>query len=345
VNVIFVEWSLGATLPYFQAAGNTRIVGAQVHLMLKVLHNYASMEYSDAHLIGQGIGAHLVAYAGRNLRLANTPVGRITGTDPAGPWFEYRHQDVRLDETDAEFVDAIHTDTETIKIKGVGTKQNVAHVDFFPNGGISQPGCWALDKGVVKWIACSHYRSMELFTESINSKCPFSSYACQSYSDFKDGYCGFCPPNGCPSLGWNAIKSKGQHHGTFYSQTNAKAPFGAYHYNVKFMTGSGIFSDLNGAVKLTITGNEQTSETVEITKRYYPAGSTQTLMVHSKFNHGDLIKVKVEHDRYIDNWYLYAIVIRPMWTNKPYTACYKRWINNVHNEVVLQTGSEGHCPE
>lgn len=344
-NVILVDWSRGATLPYFQAAGNARLVGAQVHLMLKVLHQHAGMDFLQAHLIGQGVGAHVMGYAGRNLRRDGTPLGRISGTDVAGPFFEYRHEDVRLDETDAEFVDAIHTDTETIKIKGVGTKQNVGHVDFYPNGGTSQPGCWALDKGVVKWIACSHYRSMELFIESINSECPFRAYACQNWPDFDKGYCSFCPPNGCPSMGWNAIESKGQHHGTFYAKTNSKESFCAYHYNIKFMTGSGIFADLDGKVKVTLTGNEVSSETVEIPKRYYPAGSTQTLQIHTKYNHGDIIKVKIEHSAWLDNWYLYAVVLRPMWTDKAYTGCFKKWLNNKDNEADLKTGVEGNCPE
>jgi len=237
------------------------------------------------------------------------------------------------------------TNTETIKIKGVGTKQEVGHLDFFPNGGTSQPGCWAMDKGVVKWLACSHYRSMELFIESINTNCPFRSYSCSSYLDFDKGYCSSCPPSGCPAIGWNAVASKGKIEGSFYARTNDKEGFCAHHYQVKFMTGSGIFADLNGALKLTITGDENTSETVELSKHYFPSGSTETMLIHTKFNHGDLKMIKVEHDRYIDNWYLYAVIIRPMWEDKALTGCFKKWINNKDNEARLKHGVEGDCPE
>lgn len=54
---------------------------------------------------------------------------------------------VRLDPSDAEFVDVIHTDGKnpflfdgTI-IPGYGMTQPCGHVDFYPNNGKDQPGC------------------------------------------------------------------------------------------------------------------------------------------------------------------------------------------------------------
>jgi hypothetical protein len=57
------------------------------------------------HIIGHSLGAHTAGYAGE--RIPN--LGRITGLDPAGPYFENTPTRVRLDETDANFVEAIHT--------------------------------------------------------------------------------------------------------------------------------------------------------------------------------------------------------------------------------------------
>ena len=40
------------------------------------------------------------------------------GLDPAEPYFQYLPEHVRLDPTDAKFVDAIHTDSRTILLLG-----------------------------------------------------------------------------------------------------------------------------------------------------------------------------------------------------------------------------------
>lgn len=68
----------------------------------------------------------------------------LTGLDPAGPYFTGTPNVVHLDPSDADFVDAIHTDAEKLlsnKINGFGTSDPQGHIDFWPNGGVEQPGC------------------------------------------------------------------------------------------------------------------------------------------------------------------------------------------------------------
>ncbi len=58
-----------------------------------------------------------------------------TGLDPSHTDEFYPLEDTagRLDTTDAHFVDIIHTEGRfTVPI---------GHIDFFPNGGLVQPGC------------------------------------------------------------------------------------------------------------------------------------------------------------------------------------------------------------
>ena len=61
---------------------------------------------------------------------------RITALDPPWPGFYPAISDSPLTKHDAEFVDAIHTDSFF-----VGHYGNVGHVDFYPNNAQVQPGC------------------------------------------------------------------------------------------------------------------------------------------------------------------------------------------------------------
>ena len=66
-----------------------------------------------------------------------TSFSYTTGLDPALPGFEHRKREVRLDSTDAKFVDVLHTSFSY----RVGMKERVGHADFYINGGGTQPGC------------------------------------------------------------------------------------------------------------------------------------------------------------------------------------------------------------
>lgn len=66
-----------------------------------------------------------------------------SGLDPAAMWFHGQHENVRLDTSDAFFVDVIHTSSE------YGITSGIGHVDFFPNGGKKQPGCNTILAGKV----------------------------------------------------------------------------------------------------------------------------------------------------------------------------------------------------
>lgn len=43
---------------------------------------------------------------------------------------------MRLDPTDADFVDVVHTDIDFL-----GSLTQSGHIDFYPNGGLDQRGC------------------------------------------------------------------------------------------------------------------------------------------------------------------------------------------------------------
>jgi len=84
------------------------------------------------HIIAHSLGAHVASYAGMRL---NGSLARITGLAPAGPFFDHMPNSVKLDPSDAKFVDAIHSDRREL-LFGLGTVETTGHVAFYPNGGL-----------------------------------------------------------------------------------------------------------------------------------------------------------------------------------------------------------------
>lgn len=215
-NIIVVDWYEGSDeFNYLKAVQNTRVVGREVALFIKSLSEQSSISLSRFHLIGHSLGAHVAGYTGEYL----SGIGRITALDAAGPAFEGTGPECRLDESDALFVDAIHTDAPP-NGEGVGISQRIGHCDFYPNGGHDQPSChfWQL--------TCNHARSYEYFIESlVFPGCSFTSILCPNETSFSEGTCPSCDENegGCPSMGYYA--SENQANGKFYLRTHRKRPF------------------------------------------------------------------------------------------------------------------------
>ena len=81
-NVILVDWSGGSRQLYGQAAGNTRLVGAQIGELIKFIidNNGGSKDLADRfYVIGFSLGGQIAGYAGRHLRGSEMVLGRITG--------------------------------------------------------------------------------------------------------------------------------------------------------------------------------------------------------------------------------------------------------------------------
>lgn len=76
-----------------------------------------------------------------------------------------------------------------------------------------------------KLVGCEHYRAHQYYIESIKATTKsFVSYRCDSIANFKRGKCTSCA-NGCPEMGYNAVKYKNSPSGNFYLLTNVKSPF------------------------------------------------------------------------------------------------------------------------
>lgn len=149
--MIIVDWAKGAGATYGTAVSNTELVGRQLGLvLLDAVH--MGVDPNDIHLIGFSLGAHVAGCASEIMKKHNRLLGRITGLDPASPFFRhhlFREKSRKLDSTDAKLVDVIHSDGSVDFADGFGLLKPIGHIDFFPNGGRQQPGCNDVKNSVV----------------------------------------------------------------------------------------------------------------------------------------------------------------------------------------------------
>ncbi|CAF4996236.1 unnamed protein product [Rotaria sp. Silwood1] len=144
-NVILTDWSRANYFPYTKATANAQVVGADIALLVNKMIKEHGVNPADFHIVAHSLGAAVAGYAGHRI----SGLGRITGLDPASPFFENTDPIVRLDPSDAKFVDIIHTDGSPTLLLGFGTLTQVGDVDFYPNGGMNQRSC---DKTSAKLI-------------------------------------------------------------------------------------------------------------------------------------------------------------------------------------------------
>ncbi|XP_058445504.1 pancreatic lipase-related protein 2-like [Malaya genurostris] len=267
---VVVDWGGGSSPPYNQASANIRLVGAITANVIHLIYEELSLRNLDnVHMIGHSLGAHLSGYTGFYLQKDfGLKLGRITGMDPAELAFTETNPIVRLDTTDAKYVDVIHSDATPFVPKiGLGLYEPIGHLDFYPNGGFNQPGCeqtfWKRRDGsfissMYQFFSCSHVRSVSFFIESIQTKCPFIAITCESYEKFLAGDCFECERDGhmCFTFGFNSFDSfrrmehanqiVGNRDIQAYLMTGEGEPFCRTHYKVLIKVSDSEESVLHG---------------------------------------------------------------------------------------------------
>ncbi|CAL8126518.1 unnamed protein product [Orchesella dallaii] len=148
-NIVVVSWQ-GISLPFKnphsglplstrEASKNIQRISKHIVEFVSHLRNETKLKNAaDVHIIGYGLGAQIAGVVGfRVKQLTGESIGRITGLDPSGPQHTYTALSEKLDKTDANFVDVIHTANGPF-----GPAGSIGHVDYFPNGGgPTQPNC------------------------------------------------------------------------------------------------------------------------------------------------------------------------------------------------------------
>ncbi|XP_032528997.2 pancreatic triacylglycerol lipase-like [Danaus plexippus] len=202
VNVIVVDWSSGSnSLQYREVNANAISSGSAVAQFINWLNQNTGSVLAQYHIIGHGVGGHQAGIVGRNL---NGQVPYITGLDPA--LIGWVNNIYRFRPSDALYSEVIHTNYGVF-----GYLADLAKVDFYPNGGISMPGC---DSN-----GCDHERGFQYLAESIASG-GFRGRECMNYYAAVLRMC-----NGPRQLQMGGLEPKTGASGVYFLETNAQPPF------------------------------------------------------------------------------------------------------------------------
>ena len=135
-NFVALDWSGGAKIAdYVQAAANTQSAGRAIAHMFNELKNNG-FRANQFECSGHSLGSHVCSNAAKYAKSEfGFTINRVIGMDAAGPMFEKTTSAVRIDKSDASFVDLIHTNGGNEDSGFLGINAALGHADFFPNGG------------------------------------------------------------------------------------------------------------------------------------------------------------------------------------------------------------------
>jgi len=200
-NIFSIDWGdLESWSNYPHAAAITKPVGEHSAQLVKLLGEHVGV-FENIHLVGHSLGAHVVGFIAKEVKkMGLGKISRMTGLDPAFPFFELQGPEGRIDKSDAEFVQIVHTNSGFLWEGCLSFKEPLGHVDFYPGGGAHQPGCTDLciidcyNETIIDLLkgGCSHGRANDYMVESVlgfvgNDK--FVGRYCLSWEDFQAGNC------------------------------------------------------------------------------------------------------------------------------------------------------------
>jgi len=220
-NVIVVDWSSLSALPWYSHSVANTFPAARV--VAKFIDDlvWAGLPLHSLHVVGFSLGAEIAGLAGKMITTGK--LSRITGLDPASPLYMMSDHKMRLDKTDAHFVDVVHTDSGKL-----GLAKPIGHADFYPNCEKSaQPGCRrmvAFSKGRFdELVACNHNRAWKYYAESIMNPWGFRAENCPSYGHY---LVGICPKRRGAPVPYMGYMADTRLRGNFFLRTNSEEPYG-----------------------------------------------------------------------------------------------------------------------
>ncbi|XP_077283041.1 phospholipase A1-like [Arctopsyche grandis] len=202
VSIFVYDHAILTTNIYLLASTNAQYAGEALGRFLAELRGLGVPRF---HLIGFSLGGQIVSFAGKEFyKLTNSKINRISSLDPASRCFYALPPSKRLTDTDATFVDVLHTDGYF--------EGPIGHVDFYPNNGTNQPGCFSN-------TYCSHFRAI-YYAESVMNPSGFLSVRCSDWNTFLNRG---CTNNVKAEMGYFLPETTPR--GTYYLVTKDSAPY------------------------------------------------------------------------------------------------------------------------
>ena len=86
--MVALDWRKEASsLHYLECAQNGRTIARRVvDFLASAVEN--GVPLNQIHVIGMSLGAHVAGFIAKETRYKIGKIGRLTGLDPAGPFFE-----------------------------------------------------------------------------------------------------------------------------------------------------------------------------------------------------------------------------------------------------------------
>ncbi|XP_054081755.1 phospholipase A1-like [Zeugodacus cucurbitae] len=203
INVFIVDWGKRAMNgDYRFAAMSVEPIGGIVADFMNFLCRVFAVEI---YVIGHSLGAHVAGFAGKKFDCGT--IKTIWGLDPAQPLFDYCNSKKRLCNTDAFYVEILHTNAGFL-----GFEKPIGNASFYANGGRMQKGC-----GIDAY--CSHMGVIGFCDQAQRGK-RYTSVACATYTDATNNACG-----STPSGVFMALPTNNNINGIFYVGITEEAGF------------------------------------------------------------------------------------------------------------------------
>ncbi|XP_037040483.1 pancreatic lipase-related protein 2-like [Bradysia coprophila] len=190
LNLIGIDWSRGAgtwVLDYWRVLRRISTVGSAVgrFIMAAIKDNVIS-DPNSIHVVGHSLGAHIAGFVGKYMAESgpnSIKLRHITALDPAGPYIGSYECPRRLCDTDASFVETIHTNGGML-----GRWKPIGQLDLYVNGGRRQSGCIL--------PTCSHSFSHKWYRSVMTGTPETDGWLCKDLNEMENEL--FCKQAGNP---------------------------------------------------------------------------------------------------------------------------------------------------